>query len=147
VGGATGTLCGGSKRASDNFAGIAMSAGLWEQEIWGGIEDQVSQRQKPGNELADLVVDGDPSFIVKFSQRDAQAPPILLQMSQAVGSKTNQFPYSHTGGAQEQQASMREVGIFTELLIQETIILWREGLREIGIMGRKILRHNEVLLA
>jgi hypothetical protein len=102
VGGATRTLCGGSKRESDNLAGIAMSAGLWEQEIWGGIEGQVSQRQKAGYEFADLVVDGDPSFVVKLSQRDSQDPLVLLQMSQAVCRKTNTFPYSHTGGAQEQ---------------------------------------------
>jgi hypothetical protein len=42
---------------------------------------------------------------------------------------------------------MGEVRIFTELLLQETIVLWRKGLREIGIKGRKIFRDNEVLFA
>jgi hypothetical protein len=40
---------------------------------------------------------------------------------------------------------VREVWVFAEFLIQETIVLRREGFREIRIEGREIVWDNKIL--
>jgi hypothetical protein len=42
---------------------------------------------------------------------------------------------------------VREVRVFAEFLIQETIVLGRERFREILIEGREIVWDNKVLIA
>ena len=84
---------------------------------------------------------------MEFSQRNSEDPLILLQMPKTVCSEIDTFPDSHPCCSKEQQGSVREVRVFAEFLIQETIVLGRERFREIRIEGRKVLRDNEVLFA
>jgi hypothetical protein len=70
------------------------------------MERWVSQREKPGNEFADLIVDREPSFIMEFPEWDLEDPLIQLQMTKTIRVEANTFPDPHTCCSKEQQASV-----------------------------------------
>ena len=84
---------------------------------------------------------------MELSQWDSESPLILLQMPQAICSEADAFPDTHSGCSKEQQARVQEVRVFAEFLIQKTIVLGREGFREVLIEAREILQDNKVLFA
>jgi hypothetical protein len=102
-----------------------------------------SHRKNPAKDTAGILVNWDPSFVVELPQRDSDCPLILTKVPQGIDRETETLADAHSSPAEKEQTIRAQIVVFSELLLEFTVIFGRKWFGEVLIARRAIFQDKE----